>query len=85
MQSSAQEPLIGYQNNNHVAQNNVAYVSQEECSVLQSDFKYLPDLSAIENPHYYDNNKLLFELYVERVQRATVSQSVTSSQQQQSF
>lgn len=31
---------------------------------------YDPDLSLDENPYYYEKNKLLFELYVERVQRS---------------
>lgn len=30
---------------------------------------YNPDLSPAENPYYYENNKLLFTLYMERLQR----------------
>jgi hypothetical protein len=52
----------------------------EEYSTVQSNFKYLPDLNAVENPYYYENNKLLFELYVERVQRSGF-QSFSSSHQ----
>lgn len=32
---------------------------------------YNPDLSIDENPYYYENNKLLFELYVERLRRGS--------------
>lgn len=31
--------------------------------------QYTPDLTAADNPYYYENNKLLFALYMERVQR----------------
>lgn len=30
---------------------------------------YSPDLNASDNPYYYENNKLLFALYMERMQR----------------
>lgn len=30
---------------------------------------YNPDLKYTENPHYYNNNKVLFELHMERSQR----------------
>ncbi|KAK6643285.1 hypothetical protein RUM43_004790 [Polyplax serrata] len=30
---------------------------------------YNPDLDVNENPYYYESNKLLFDLYVERLQR----------------
>ncbi|XP_055607628.1 uncharacterized protein LOC129755261 [Uranotaenia lowii] len=30
---------------------------------------YCPDLAEHENPHYFDRNKLLYELYVERMRR----------------
>lgn len=36
------------------------------------EFKYMPDLNAAENPYYYEYNKLLFELYVERLQRSII-------------
>lgn len=36
---------------------------------LQSMPIYNPDLSPAENPYYYENNKLLFTLYMERLQR----------------
>ncbi|CAH0388408.1 unnamed protein product [Bemisia tabaci] len=33
-------------------------------------FSYNPDLSASDNPHYYEPNRLLYNLYIERVQRS---------------
>lgn len=40
----------------------------------QSSFitDYRPDLDAAENPFYYESNKLLFSLYMERMQRRCV-------------
>lgn len=73
---------VGYQrfaSQCNVPQENLVYVN-EVYSTVQSNFKYLPDLNAVENPHYYENNRLLFELYVERVQR-TGFQSFGSSHQ----
>ncbi|XP_012255219.1 uncharacterized protein LOC105685319 [Athalia rosae] len=32
---------------------------------------YRPDLDANDNPFYYENNKLLYSLYMERMQRAS--------------
>lgn len=31
---------------------------------------YDPDLGVNENPYYYESNKLLFGLYIDRIQRA---------------
>ncbi|XP_071570505.1 uncharacterized protein [Temnothorax nylanderi] len=41
------------------------------CGSSQSNFTsdYRPDLGATENPFYYESNKLLFSLYMERMQR----------------
>lgn len=41
------------------------------CGSSQSTFTsdYRPDLDATENPFYYESNKLLFSLYMERIQR----------------
>lgn len=43
------------------------------CSSSQSSYtnEYRPDLDANENPFYYESNKLLFSLYMERVQRTS--------------
>lgn len=45
------------------------------CSSSQSSYttEYKPDLDANENPFYYESNKLLFSLYMERVQRSSDS------------
>ncbi|KAL3274453.1 hypothetical protein HHI36_015841 [Cryptolaemus montrouzieri] len=32
---------------------------------------YSPDLNENQNPHYFNINKLLFEMYVERLRRET--------------
>lgn len=31
--------------------------------------EYSPDLNETENPHYFSINKLLFEMYIQRLQR----------------
>lgn len=33
------------------------------------NLQYDPDLTSDQNPYYYESNKLLFDLYVERVHR----------------
>lgn len=34
--------------------------------------QYAPSLTASDNPYYYENNKLLFALYMERLQRGGI-------------
>ncbi|XP_014248478.1 uncharacterized protein LOC106666093 [Cimex lectularius] len=41
---------------------------------------YSPDLSPSQNPYYYESNRLLFELYIQRSQR---SNGASSSNQHQ--
>ncbi|XP_043289259.1 uncharacterized protein [Venturia canescens] len=45
--------------------------SCDGCASGSSTFsaEYRPDLDANDNPFYYENNKLLYSLYVERMQR----------------
>ncbi|XP_029178969.1 uncharacterized protein LOC114946553 [Nylanderia fulva] len=45
--------------------------SRDSCGSSPSNFTndYRPDLDATENPFYYESNKLLFSLYMERMQR----------------
>lgn len=43
-------------------------ISEEH--MQHANLKYSPHLNSSENPHYYENNRLLFELYVERTQRS---------------
>ncbi|KAJ8956689.1 hypothetical protein NQ318_014044 [Aromia moschata] len=38
-------------------------------SVSQFPPEYAPDLTETQNPHYFNINKLLFEMYVQRLQR----------------
>ncbi|XP_054012401.1 uncharacterized protein LOC128894584 [Hylaeus anthracinus] len=49
--------------------------SYDGCSSSQSSYttEYKPHLDATENPFYYESNKLLFSLYIERVQRTSDS------------
>ncbi|XP_033223484.1 uncharacterized protein LOC117177102 [Belonocnema kinseyi] len=46
--------------------------SSEGYNSSQSSYPndYRPDLNANENPYYYETNKLLFNLYMERVHRS---------------
>ncbi|XP_050432188.1 uncharacterized protein LOC126840471 isoform X2 [Adelges cooleyi] len=48
--------------NNLEAQHNNSNENQEQ-------LQYDPDLSSDQNPYYYESNKLLFDLYVERLHR----------------
>lgn len=45
--------------------------SRDNYASSQSSFttEYRPDLDATANPFYYESNKLLFSLYMERMQR----------------
>nr|XP_012214729.1 PREDICTED: uncharacterized protein LOC105667487 isoform X2 [Linepithema humile]XP_012214730.1 PREDICTED: uncharacterized protein LOC105667487 isoform X2 [Linepithema humile] len=47
---------------------------RDNCGSSQSNFTidYRPDLDATENPFYYESNKLLFSLYMERMQRSQI-------------
>lgn len=47
--------------------------SYDGCSSSQSSTtaEYRPDLNATENPFYYESNKLLYSLYMERIQRTS--------------
>lgn len=35
----------------------------------EQNLHYDPDLTSDQNPYYYESNRLLFDLYVERVHR----------------
>lgn len=58
-------------NQHNIIQAAISCTSEEYAILNQMNYKYLPDLNAIENPHYYENNRLLFELYVERIRRSS--------------
>ncbi|KAL2739748.1 zinc finger protein 384-like isoform X1 [Vespula maculifrons] len=53
----------------------------DACGSSQSSYTadYRPDLDATENPFYYESNKLLFSLYMERMQRSDINTSTTTS------
>lgn len=57
-------------NNSEPSQGSPLY---DGCSSSQSSYiaDYKPDLDATENPFYYESNKLLFSLYMERIQRSS--------------
>lgn len=38
-------------------------------NILQYQSEYMPDMTETQNPHYFKINKLLFEMYVQRLQR----------------
>ncbi|KAJ8922967.1 hypothetical protein NQ315_001513 [Exocentrus adspersus] len=38
-------------------------------NMSQFPLEYSPDLNENQNPHYFNINKLLFEMYLQRVQR----------------
>ncbi|XP_043492705.1 uncharacterized protein LOC122518090 [Polistes fuscatus] len=44
----------------------------DTCGSSSSSYtnEYRPDLSVTENPFYYESNKLLFSLHMERMQRS---------------
>lgn len=37
--------------------------------VIGSGYEYNPELNADQNPYYYEKNKMLYDLHVERVKR----------------
>ncbi|XP_012531929.1 uncharacterized protein LOC105834183 [Monomorium pharaonis] len=65
-----------WESGNFISSPSCSEVSQNSppggsCGSSQSNFTsdYRPDLDATENPFYYESNKLLFSLYMERMQR----------------
>ncbi|KAL5239297.1 hypothetical protein ACI65C_006707 [Semiaphis heraclei] len=52
-------------NYNHTDENSQQRIRVEDPQNLQ----YEPDLTSDQNPFYYESNRLLFELHVERVHR----------------
>lgn len=37
--------------------------------VIGGGYEYNPELTADQNPYYYEKNKMLYDLHVERVKR----------------
>jgi hypothetical protein len=54
--------------NNHPEHSEAAHQNFHHGAVAPSSL-YNPDLKQHENPHYYDTNKVLYELYCERAKR----------------
>ncbi|KAF7995361.1 hypothetical protein HCN44_006468 [Aphidius gifuensis] len=63
--------------NNSVTTNNIESSqhssSSSSCNGYQSQ-DYRPHLNANDNPYYYENNKLLYSLYTDRMNRRTNDQ-----------
>lgn len=59
--------------NTEWVQNNINQLPESPPASVQSlDWnapQYNPEMTENENPHYFNINKLLFEMYVERLQR----------------
>uniref|UniRef100_U5EL64 Putative transcription factor n=1 Tax=Corethrella appendiculata TaxID=1370023 RepID=U5EL64_9DIPT len=53
-------------NSNNETRNNHQQQAQISNEILE---EYKPDLDSTQNPHYYNSNRLLYELYVERMRR----------------
>ncbi|XP_073828195.1 uncharacterized protein [Musca autumnalis] len=82
---STQDSHLHNNNNNHIQQhmskeamnmhNGTSSVSKQQMHVAnggESHAMYHPELNKSENPFYYDKNKLLHELHLERMKRCTV-------------
>ncbi|XP_015587498.1 uncharacterized protein LOC107264106 [Cephus cinctus] len=80
LQESSQAKMESdWENRNFMPSPNHAEPSQgsssssscDGCSSSKSSYtaEYRPDLDANDNPFYYENNKLLYSLYMERMQR----------------
>ncbi|KAI4503792.1 hypothetical protein M0802_001195 [Mischocyttarus mexicanus] len=61
-----------YHTTNYPEQNQISSHMDDTCGSSQSSYsnEYRPDLSVSENPFYYETNKLLFSLHMERIQRS---------------
>ncbi|XP_011173216.1 uncharacterized protein LOC105205532 [Solenopsis invicta] len=76
MESTMESMETDWESGNFMLSPSCSEVSQNSspggsCGSNQSNFTsdYRPDLDATENPFYYESNKLLFSLYMERMQR----------------
>jgi hypothetical protein len=63
--TSAQHNQQSTTSYNYPNVNNQQSISEEDSQHLHYD----PDLTSDQNPYYYESNRLLFDLYVERVHR----------------
>ncbi|KAF4519543.1 hypothetical protein B566_EDAN009446 [Ephemera danica] len=62
-----QQAQQGPQQNSPLNVNHTAAGSTWESEQMMA--QYTPILDQTENPHYYESNKMLFELFMERLQR----------------
>lgn len=62
------ENIAQSQNNFEPSQSSSSCDGYPTASNYQME-NYRPDLNANDNPYYYENNKLLYSLYVERMHR----------------
>ncbi|EZA56476.1 hypothetical protein DMN91_010381 [Ooceraea biroi] len=79
LRESAMESMeTDWDSGNFMSSPSCSEVSSQNSSPIdnssQSSFitDYRPDLDAAENPFYYESNKLLFSLYMERMQRRSM-------------
>ncbi|KAL7295540.1 hypothetical protein TKK_0011181 [Trichogramma kaykai] len=59
-------------NNPNLSPNHSQGSSSSDCyspSHSSNSMEYSPDLNAQQNPQYYESNKMLFNLHMERLQR----------------
>ncbi|KAG8317444.1 uncharacterized protein LOC124372846 [Homalodisca vitripennis] len=70
-------PLSKRINNLHINNGVLKYVRQGEGTAVLRQLvtqtqhpNYSPDLGPAENPFYYENNRLLYNLYMERARRS---------------
>ncbi|XP_030378779.1 uncharacterized protein LOC115627288 [Scaptodrosophila lebanonensis] len=73
--SSCSIPTLSNDNNNYIVPP-IAGGQAETVAVLSSDgtryeYEYNPELNADQNPYYYEKNKMLYDLHVERLKRNT--------------
>ncbi|XP_018394013.1 PREDICTED: uncharacterized protein LOC108772869 [Cyphomyrmex costatus] len=76
VESTVENMETDWESGNFMSSPSCSEISQNSsprgsCGSSQSSFTsdYRPDLDATENPFYYESNKLLFSLYMERMQR----------------
>ena len=75
-ESNMEQIEMNYGTNNFIPSPNHSEPSQgsSSCDGYSSNHstysrEYMPDLSASDNPIYYENNKLLYNLHMERLRR----------------
>lgn len=78
MESPMESMETDWENGHFIPSSSSSDVSQnsspDNCGSNHGNFTtdYTPDLNATENPFYYESNKLLFSLYMERLQRSQI-------------